>query len=228
MEGTMRRRTISAKGTAGFSLIELLMVTAIMAIMAAVALPKIARYFRNYQMSSAVREVSGEIQGARNKAVMKNVNFGSVFYLTRTTTACAPPSPTRCYRVALEDDQNPAGTPPRTPRALTITEAEADAAHQVTPVRQLPGDVQFGTGCSAGTFAANDTGIRFTRLGQACNPGTAAGECPGTLDNPSGAPNLVMNDANGSAICLVQPSTGLRRLIRVSPGGRVMSKEGQG
>ena len=226
----MRRRFISAKDTAGFTLVELLVVVAIIAIMAAVVLPNIGRYFRNYQISSAVREVTGDIQGARNKAVMKNVNFGSVFYITRgnaSTPGCLPPNPSRCYRVALEDDQNPAGTPPRLPRALTLTEAEADPDHQVTPVRQLPGDVQFGTGCAAGAFAPNDTGIRFNRLGSACNPGTAPGEC-GDLQNPSGAPNLVMNDANGSAVCLVQPSTGLRRLIRISPGGRVMSREGQG
>ena len=213
----MRRRSSSAQGTAGFSLIELLMVTAIMAIMAAVVLPKIGRYFRNYQISSAVREVSGEIQGARNKAVMKNVNFGTVFYIRSTTT----------YRVAIEDDQNPAGTPPRTPRALTLTEAEADPDHQVSNIRFLPGDVLFGTGCT-GVAAPNDTGIRFTRLGTSCDPGTTAAECAGALANPAAPPNLVRNDPTGSAICLVQPSTGLRRLIRVSPGGRVMSREGQG
>jgi len=224
----MKPRPIPAKSTAGFSIIELLMVAAIIAIMAAVAIPNISRYFRNYQISAAVREVSGKIQTARNKAVMKNVNYGAVFYVTRATAPCAPPNPSRCYRVALEDDQNPAGTPPRMPRALTLTEAEADSAHQVTPVRQLPGDVQFGTGCAGGTFVPNDTGIRFTRLGQSCDPGTAAGQCPVVLDNPSGIANLVMNDANGSAVCLVQPSTGLRRLIRVSPGGRVMTREGQG
>ena len=205
----MRRRSSSAKGTAGFSLVELLVVAAIIAIMAAVALPNIGRFFRNYQISSAVREVSGEIQSARNKAVLKNVNFGSVFYVRSATS----------YRTALEDDQSP----PKVSRPLTLTEAEADPS-QVGHIRFLPGDVTFGTGCAAATFAANDIGVRFTRLGASCDPGA----CGSALTNPSAAPNLVMNDANGSAICLFQPSTGLRRLIRISPGGRVMSREGQG
>lgn len=206
------RRSIS-KGTAGFSMIELLIVIAIIAIMAAVAIPNISRYFRNYQISSAVREVSGEIQAARNRAVMKNVNYGSVFYVRSATT----------YRIALEDDQ----TPPRLPRALTLAEAEADPS-QVGNLRSLPGEVTFGTGCAAATFVPNDTGVRFTRLGASCDPGTGAGECRGALANPAAPPNLVMNDANGSAICLVDARTGLRRLIRISPGGRVMSREGQG
>jgi type II secretory pathway pseudopilin PulG len=200
----------------GFSIIELLMVAFIIVVMSAVAVPKIGRYFRNYQMSAAVREVSGEIQAAKNRAVMKNVNFGSVFYIRSATT----------YRTALEDDQ----TPPRLPRALSLVEAEDTATFpaQVTNIRQLPGDVTFGTGCTA-VPAPNDIGIRFTRLGQSCNPGVAAGDCRVALVNPTGAAPFVYNDnATGSAICLVQPSTGLRRLIRVSPGGRIVSREGQG
>jgi prepilin-type N-terminal cleavage/methylation domain-containing protein len=219
MEDSMTPRPIPAKSTAGFSIIELLMVAAIIAIMAAVAIPNISRYFRNYQISAAVREVSGEIQTARNKAVMKNVNFGTVFYIRSATT----------YRIAIEDDQNPAGTPPRTPRALTLTEAEADPTHQTGNIQRLPGDVRFGTGCLSGgaPFVATDIGVRFTRLGTSCVPGTT--QCTPVLTPPPGVTTpLIMNAATGSAICLVQPSTGLRRLIRISPGGRVMSREGQG
>jgi hypothetical protein len=182
-----------------------------------VAIPNIGRYFRNYQISAAVRQVSGEIQTARNKTVMKNVNFGTVFYIRNATT----------YRIAIEDDQNPAGTPPRTPRALTLEEAEADPTHQTGILQRLPGDVTFGTGCRAGAFAPTDIGVRFTRLGTSCIPGTT--QCTPALLNPPGVTTpLIMNGATGSEICLVQPSTGLRRLIRISPGGRVMSREGQG
>jgi prepilin-type N-terminal cleavage/methylation domain-containing protein len=226
------RRSIQSRGSHGFTLVELTIVMGIIVLIVAVSLPAIGRYFRNYQMNAAVREVAGEIQAARNRAVMKNVNFGTLFYVTRATAKCAAPQPTRCYRVAIEDDQNPAGTPPRTPRALTLAEAEADPTHQVTAIRQLPGDVQFGTTCTpdGAPFVATDVAVRFTRIGTACDPGTntIAGECLGAVAEPSGAPNVLMNTATGSSVCLTQPSTGLRRLIRISPGGRVMSREGQG
>ena len=59
-------------------------------IMAAVALPAIGRTSGTTRSSAAVREACGEIQAARNKAIMKNVNFGVVF---------VHPEQPRTYRV---------------------------------------------------------------------------------------------------------------------------------
>ena len=73
------RLRFRTKSTAGFTLIEILVVVAIMAIMTAVALPAISRYFRNYKMRNAVQAVGGEVTTARNKAIMKNTNLGVVF-----------------------------------------------------------------------------------------------------------------------------------------------------
>ena len=65
--------------TRGFTLVELLVVVAIIAIMAAISLPFIVGYLRHYKIRGASQEVAKEIQAARGKAISKNVNFGVVF-----------------------------------------------------------------------------------------------------------------------------------------------------
>ena len=177
----------------GFSLIELLVVVGIIAVMAAVSLPTIGRYFRNYQIRNGAREVAAEIQTARTKAIMKNVNWGVLFVTLSPTT----------YRIVVEDDPaNPAT------RTLNI----------LGPVRTLPGDVMFSSvGATDPSLrfdrmgAACDPGSSVTLCPDVAIGAKFVKYVTGT-DSTAGT---------GWFIDLVQPSTGLTQTVRVLTGGRV-------
>ena len=79
----------------GFSLVELLVVVFIIAVMAGVIAPNISRYVRNYRIRGEANDLATNIQKARNKAIMKNVNLGVSVVIESPTT----------YWVHLEDDQ---------------------------------------------------------------------------------------------------------------------------
>jgi prepilin-type N-terminal cleavage/methylation domain-containing protein len=177
----------------GFSLIEVLVVVGIIAVMAAVGLPAIGRYFRNYQIRNAAREVASEIQTARTKAIMKNVNWGVLFVTLSPTT----------YRIVIEDD-------PANPATRTL--------NLMDPIRNLPGDVMFsnvgatdaslrydrmGAACDPGsnTVLCPDVAIGTNFLKYVTGSDVTAG--------------------TGWFIQLTQPSTGLTQTVRVLSGGRV-------
>jgi type II secretory pathway pseudopilin PulG len=174
--------------------VEVLVVVGIIAVMAAVGLPAIGRYFRNYQIRNAAREVASEIQTARTKAIMKNVNWGVLFVTLSNTT----------YRTVIEDDPaNPAS------RTLNI----------MGPVRTLPGDVVFsnvgatdpsvrfdrmGVACDPGsnTTLCPDVAIGANFVKYVTGPDATGG--------------------TGWFILLTQPSTGLTQTVQVLTGGRVL------
>ena len=187
-------RTRHASSEGGFSLVELIIVVGLIAVMAAVGLPAIGRYFRNYQIRSAAREVAAEIQTARTKAIMKNVNWGVLFVTLSPTT----------YRVVIEDD-------PENPSSPTL--------NVMDPVRTLPGDVTFGTaGATNGAVRFTRMGIACdpgsdTVLCPDAGIGADFVRYVTGTDATAGT---------GWFIDLTQPSTGLTQTVRVLSGGRVM------
>jgi prepilin-type N-terminal cleavage/methylation domain-containing protein len=186
-------RTCHSRPQSGFSLLELLVVVGIIAVMAAVALPAIGRYFRNYQIRNAAREVASEIQTARTKAIMKNVNWGVLFVTLSPTT----------YRVVIEDD-------PANPAMRTL--------NLMDPVRNLPGDVRFSNvGATDASLrydrmgVACDPGSNTTLC-----PDVAIGA--NYMKYVTGADATA---GSGWFIELTQPSTGLTQTVRILTGGRV-------
>jgi Tfp pilus assembly protein FimT len=196
-------------------MIEILIVVAIIMAIAAVSLPAIGRFIRNYQIRGAANQVMGEIQSARNKAIMKNVNNGVVFIAL---------SPTQ-YQWVIEDDQTPIG-------GYTTARPNPISGYQDCPltgggacvqsgrVQQLPTGIQFGTTCPG--FTAGAKAFRYNRLGTWCNPTGSGATAPCPLGNIDVGTNVLQNNAQGTTICLTQSGTGLFRRVMVAPGGRVM------
>ena len=91
--GRMKRTCVST----GFSLIELMVVIALISIMMAVAVPTWQKYRANTDLKTAARDVMADLSNAKQQAVEENLdvyrltfNVGGNYYaLTRTDTGVA-------------------------------------------------------------------------------------------------------------------------------------------
>ena len=196
------RKTRRGSRQSGFTILELVIVIAIILIMSAVALPAIGHWVRNYKIRGAADQVAAEIQAAKLLAVKKNVNFGVVFVVLTETT----------YQYFMEDIP------------LSGIRQQYPTSQQGA-IRTLPDGVTFTPG-----GVVNDAGFRFNRLGAMCDPDTGLVTCPdlsGSNITPAPTGNYVTFESggdptdDGAQIAFSQTSTGLTMSLRVTPGGRV-------
>lgn len=81
--------TMRLKNKNGFTLIEVMMVVAIIGIMTAIAVPNFLTWLSNMRLNAASRDLYGAMMKAKGEAVKRNVNCGLTFNQTIGATIFA-------------------------------------------------------------------------------------------------------------------------------------------
>lgn len=190
----------------GFSLIEMLIVVGIISVIAAVALPNIGQYIRNYKIKGAAQMVAGELQAARSRAIMSNTNLGVSFVVLDHET----------YRFVQED--TPAGDTQRFSALKKLPTGVYFVPSGLTDPGPTLRFQRLGGFCNpaatGGTCrAAVPVAERFSATeAPALDVGTMDGNYIGSDPAAAGTMEIRLREA----------STSLQRTVRIAPGGRVL------
>ena len=159
------------KRVAGFTLVEIMLVTTVAGVLAAVAAPSIDGAMRRYRMNTATRTITTEIRAARFIAVAKNrtmrVRFncpgpGQFRVIEVTGNAAIDSAADRCSETAYPyPDQNPAVAPNADGPAMWINQGAALGAVQDLQISNR-GRIQPLNNCPACAVAAPPASIGIT------------------------------------------------------------------
>jgi type II secretory pathway pseudopilin PulG len=181
----------------------MIVVIAIIAIMSAVALPNIAGYLRNYTIRGAAQQVAGEMQQARSKAIMGNVNNGITFAIVDVDS----------YRWVSDDAQAQGQNP------------------YLGPLQELPQGVRF-VAAGGGTASLRFSRLGTVCIPGTANCGAAfpVGFCSGPeagrcANGPSPATTYIATAALPWRVTVRETLTGAQRTITIGNGGRIVAQQ---
>jgi type II secretion system protein H len=190
----------------GFSLVELLIVVAIVVILAAVAFPNIAGYARNYRIKGAAQEVAGELQGARSKAIMTNTNNGVSFVVVDRDS----------YRFVQEDML--AAEPERLSGMRTLPVGVVFVPSTLVNPGPTLRFLRLGGFCNPAVVSS--TCLAPVPVADRSKASEASMVNAATNNGP-----YIGTDTTGvMEIRLQETATSLVRTVRIAPGGRVLAQ----
>jgi len=220
----MRTEPSSRERSSGFSLIEMLVVVAIAMILAATGLPILVSVVRSYKIQGATKQMVGELQTARGKAIMTNAHRGVSFVIVDDDS----------YRYVQEDlDQD--DDQPRSP----LLDLPQGVRFIPTGVAGSSPSVRFenlGGFCNTATVTGTCTkaGVTVICVGPTdkfcgCTSTEAPKRCTTHAGENFFAPDGPTTGGvdGGLYVQLAEETTGLRRRVHIAPGGRIRAGQGQ-
>lgn len=147
----------------GFTLIEMLVVVAIIGILAALAAPSMTRLLERGRLRGAAEQVASDLQLARTEAIKRNQDV-------KVTFSSDTPSTSWCYGVRVGGDCN-----------CAITDPTDATACQIDGVLKVTSSADFAGVSLAGSFVGSGVNARTTGF----NPrhGTAQTGVAGAPEN---------------------------------------------